>query len=97
MAIPMGKLIRRCLKAAVANGKINSFTSYRPFLYDVSRNWRKQLDATKYKSAENPKYTERQIAGIDVVISELICLQRDGCENLEQLFVDRLKQLYGIK
>lgn len=97
MAIALNKLIRRCLKAAAAQGKINDFSTSRIFLYDVSRDWRRQLDATKYKSSELPDYTQKQVAGIDVIISQLMCLEMDGCDNVEQLFLARIRQLYGIK
>ena len=96
MAITLNKYAIRCEQAAIANGSISHTSSFRTFLYDVSRSWRKEVNATSYKSGEQRKYSERQIAGADVIIDQLLCLQRDGCENIEQLIRDRIRQRFDI-
>lgn len=96
MAITLNKYAIRCEQAAIANGTISPSSSFRTFLYDVSRDWRKQVDSTAFKSSESDRYSERQIAGADVIIDQLLCLQRDGCDNIEQLIRDRMRQRFGI-
>lgn len=96
MAITLNKYAIRCEQAAIANGSISSNSSFRTFLYDVSRSWRKEVDATSYKSEELCMFSERQVAGADVIIDQLLCLQRDGCENIEQLIRDRIRQRFNI-
>lgn len=96
MAITLNKYATMCEKAAIADGSINDDTSYRLFLYDVSRSWRREADAVSFKSMELGDYTERQIAGADVIIDQLLCLKRDGCDQLEQLIRDRMRQRFGI-
>lgn len=96
MAIPLNQYAIQCEKAAIAVGSITSLTSFRKFLYDVSRDWRKQVSSGKLKSKELSKYSERQIAGADVIIDQVLCLRRDGCENIEQLVKDRMRNRFGI-
>ena len=96
MAIPLNKYAIRCEQAAIANGLISANSSFRTFMYDVSRSWRKELDATAYKSDDLSMFSERHVAGADVIIDQLLCLQRDGCENIEQLIRSRIRQRFGI-
>lgn len=97
MAITLNKYAVRCSKAAIANGHITPASSFRTFLYDVSRSWRKEVDATSFRSEELGEYTERHVAGADVIIDQLLCLHRDGCENIEQLIRERMRQRFDIR
>lgn len=96
MAITLNKYAIQCEQAARAIGSISTPSSFRSFLYDVSRSWRKELEATAYKSDELCMFSERQVAGADVIIDQLLCLQRDGCKNIEQLIRDRMRQRFDI-
>lgn len=84
-----------CLQKSVESGHITPDSSYRSLLYDVSRSWRRQADATSFR-ADGARYSQRHIAGADVIIDELLCLQRDGCENIEMLLRERIFQRFGI-
>ena len=96
MAITLNKYARQCERAAIVRGTITRDSSYRPFLYDVSRDWRRQADASAFKSEELNNYSERHVAGADVIIDQLLCLRRDGCENIEKLLRERVRQRFGI-
>lgn len=96
MAITLNKYASRCEQAAIADGSITPYTSFRKFLYDVSRSWRREVDSTAFKSDKHCNFSERHVAGADVIIDQLLCLQRDGCENIEQLIKSRIRHRFGI-
>lgn len=89
MAITLNKIAIRCEREALANGKITADSSARPFLYDISRNWRKLLDSTNYKDGE---WTEKERAASAVILSAITYLQRLGCKDIERLLKDTLER-----
>lgn len=92
MAITLNKSAIRCEEIAIASGKINRDSSDRPILYDISRNWRKLLAATDYKSDNPGPWSEKEEAACDVIVSALTYLQRLGCTNIEQLLRDTIER-----
>ena len=92
MAIPLNKAAVRCEKMAIANGRITPNSSSRPLLYDISRHWRRLLDATGYRSESLSLWSEREVEASEVIISSLAYLQRIGCSNIEQLLKDTMER-----
>lgn len=92
MAIPLNKSAIRCEEIAIAGGRITPNSSARPLLYDISRNWRKLLDATSFKSDNPGPWSEREEAASEVMISTMTYLQRIGCKNIEQLLKDTIER-----
>lgn len=91
MAIPLNKSAIRCEELAIANGSITPTSSARPLLYDISRHWRRLLDATSFKS-DNSSWSEKEEAACEVLISTLAYLKRIGCSNIEQLLKDGIER-----
>ncbi len=92
MAITLNKYAIRCEEIAIAGGKISPNSSARPLLYDISRNWRKLLDATNFKSDNSGEWSEKEESASEVIISTLTYLQRIGCKNIEQLLKDTIER-----
>lgn len=92
MAITLNKCAKQCEEIAIASGKITSNSSARPLLYDISRNWRALLDATRFKSGNPGQWSEREEAACEVIISALSYLQRIGCRNIEKLLKDTIER-----
>lgn len=91
MAITLNKYAVQCEEIAIANGKITPKSSSRPLLYEISRNWRKLLDATTFPG-ETEKWSEKEEAASEVILSALAYLQRIGCKNIEQLLRDTIER-----
>lgn len=92
MAITLNKSAIRCEEIALASGKIAPNSSAQPLLYDISRNWRKLLDASGFKSDNPGPWSEREELASDVIISALAYLRRIGCKNIEQLLKDSMER-----
>lgn len=92
MAITLNKYAIRCEEMAIAGGKITHDSSAQPLLYDISRNWRKLLDATSFKSDDSGAWSEKEEAAGDVIISTVAYLQRIGCRNIEQLLRETIER-----
>ena len=93
MAITLNKKYAiMCEEAAIASGKITPDSSAQPLLYDISRNWRKLLDATKFKSKNPGPWNEKEEAAGEVIISAVTYLQHIGCKNIEQLLIDIIER-----
>ena len=92
MAITLNKCAKQCEDIAIARGKITSNSSARPLLYDISRNLRALLDATRFKSDNPGQWSEREEAACEVIISALSYLQRIGCRNIEKLLKDTIER-----
>lgn len=89
--ITLNKLAKRCLDIAVRKGKINSYTSRHAVIVAISVEWRKLLDASKYRSRHLPDYSEQEEDAAGIIISTLIYLKRIGCKNIEQLIKDKIE------
>lgn len=96
MAITLNKYAVKCEELAIASGKITPNSSATPLLYDISRNWRKLLDATTFKG-ESGEWNEKEEAAGEVIISAVTYLQRIGCNNIEQLLKDTIERLKDVK
>lgn len=92
MAITLNKYAIRCEEIAIAGGKITPNSSAQPLLYDISRNWRKLLDATNFKSDNLGDWSEKEESASEVIVSTLTYLQRIGCKNIEQLLKDTIER-----
>lgn len=92
MAITLNKYAVICEQIALAGGKITENSSARPLLYDISRNWRSLLDSTGFSSGNPEKWSEREEAACEVMISAMTYLQRIGCRNIEQLLKDMIER-----
>lgn len=92
MAITLNKYAARCEQIAIAGGKITPTSSAQPLLYDISRNWRKLLDATNFPENDISDWSEKEEAAGEVIISAITYLQRIGCRNIEQLLRDTVEQ-----
>ena len=92
MAITLNKYAAQCEQIAIAGGKITPTSSAQPLLYDISRNWRKLLDATNFPENETSEWSEKEEAAGEVIISAVTYLQRIGCKNIEKLLKDTIEQ-----
>ncbi|WP_304647425.1 hypothetical protein [uncultured Duncaniella sp.] len=92
MAITLNKSAIRCEKIAIASGKINTKSSARPLLYDISRHWRELLDASRFQGNHAGIWSETEEAAAEVIISTMTYLQRIGCKNIEQLLKDTIER-----
>lgn len=97
MAIPLNKFAARCEELAITRGKITRNSSAQPLLYDISRNWRLLLEATRFKAVGTDQWSEKEEAAVEVIISALAYLRRIGCENIEQLLKDTMERHSGHK
>ena len=94
MAITLNKLAVRCEDIALAQGKITAESSSTPLLYDISRNWRILTEASNFRSL-NGKWSEKEEAAGEVIISAVTYLQNIGCKNIEQLLKDTIERHSG--
>lgn len=92
MAITLNKHAIRCEKMALTSGKITRDSSAGTFLYDISRNWRLLAKATVFKSLTNPKWSEREVAAAEVLVSTITYLQRIGCKDIEKLLKETIER-----
>ena len=88
MAIALNRYAEKCEKAALASGMIGAGSSARPLLYDISRNWRKLIDASAFKSDRLGKWSEKEEFAAELIISAVMFLRRSGCSNIEELVHD---------
>lgn len=95
MAITLNKYAVQCEKIALAEGRITPNSSSRPLLYDISRQWRTLLDATSFPDSSG-KWSEREAAAGEVIVSAVTYLQRIGCANIEQLLRDVIDRRSGL-
>lgn len=91
MAIKLNKYAIRCEEIALASGRITPHSSAQPILYDISRNWRRSLEATRFQ-ADGARWTEKEAVVGEIILSALAYLQRIGCKNIEQLLKDTIEQ-----
>jgi hypothetical protein len=91
MAITLNKIAKKCENIAIVSGRITPLSSPTVSLYDISRNWRSLVDASKYKSADIPEWSEREEEAAGVIIATITYLQRIGCRNIEQLIKDKFE------
>lgn len=89
--ITLNKLAAKCFDIAMHRGKINEYTSGRAFILAISTEWRKLLNATKFRNEHLPKYSEQEEAAADIIISTLTYLRRIGCEDIERLIKDKIE------
>lgn len=92
MAIPLNKIAIRCKEIAIAGGKINSNSSTRTLIYDISRHWRQLLESSGYQSDNPGPWSESEELAAEVMVSALTYLQCVGCKNIEQLLKDTIEQ-----
>lgn len=92
MAITLNKHAIQCEQIALACGKITPLSSPQSSLYDISRCWRRLLDATGFQSANMPGWNEKEEAAAEVMIATLTYLQRIGCSNIEQLLREAIER-----
>lgn len=85
MAIELNAQAALCEKIALAGGSITSLSSSRTSLYDISRQWRKLLEATNFKSENLPGWSEKEELAAETMIATLTYLQRIGCKDIERL------------
>lgn len=90
MAITLNKQALRCVELAIARGKITSESPPRCSIYDISRCWRKLLNATCTPDMDMPQWSEKETAAAEVLIATLTYLHRIGCRNIEQLLRDTI-------
>lgn len=92
MAITLNKHAIQCEQIALAGGIITPLSSPRASIYDISRCWRRLLDATGFPSGNMPGWNEKEEAAAEVIIATLIYLQRIGCSNIEQLLREAIER-----
>lgn len=95
MAITLNKYAVRCEQIAMAEGRITPNSSPRPLLYDISREWRQLLDATSFPDSSG-KWSEKETAAGEVIVTAVTYLQRIGCSNIEQLLRDVIDRRAGL-
>jgi hypothetical protein len=91
MAITLNKLAKKCEEIAIDSGKITPLSSPTVSLYDISAEWRSLVDASKYRSANIPEWSEREEEAAGVIIATITYLKRIGCEDIERLIKDKLE------
>lgn len=92
MAITLNKYAGMCEEIAIAGGKITPNSSATPLLYDISRHWRKLLEATNFQGLDGSPWSEKEEAASEVIISAITYLQRIGCKNIEKLLKDTIER-----
>ena len=92
MALPLKKAALRWDEIALERGRITPESSAQPFLYDISRYWRRAMSATNHKATSSEPWTEKECCVADMILSALGYLHRNGCEHIEQLLKDTLEQ-----
>lgn len=81
----------KCEQLAIVSGKITPLSSPTVSLYDISATWRSLVDATKFKSANIPEWSEQEEEAAGVIIATITYLQRIGCKDIEQLIKDKFE------
>lgn len=94
MAITLNKLAKLCEKMALEQGIITEQSSPQVLLYDISRCWRRLLDATNFQSLELKEWSEKEDIVAELIVSAVTYLQRIKCDNIEKLLKDKIKQLH---
>ena len=92
MASTLNKYAEKCEEIAIAGGRITPNSSATPLLYDISRCWRELRNATNFKSLNNGRWSEKEEAASEVIISAMTYLRRIGCDNIEQLLRDSIER-----
>lgn len=90
----LNKQAARCLEAALANGSITSQSSVRGLLYDISRQWRRLLDATSFASSESRRWSEKEEFAGEVLVSTLTYLEGIGCQDIDDLVEDVISRRF---
>lgn len=94
MAITLNKLAKLCEKMALEQGVITEQSSPQVLLYDISRCWRRLLDATNFQSLNLKGWSEKEDMTAELIVTAVTYLQRVGCDNIERLLKDKIKQLH---
>lgn len=92
MAITLNKYAGLCEEIAIVSGRITPNSSAGPLLYDISRNWRRLLDASGFQSDNPGGWSEKEESAAEVIISALTYLQHLGCKDIEQLLKDTVER-----
>ncbi len=92
MAITLNRQAVRCEEIAVADGRITPMSSARTLVYDISRIWRRLLDASGRPSDNQGQWSEREESAAEVLVATLTYLQHIGCKNIEQLLKDTIER-----
>lgn len=83
------KLIPAIMQKARSCGLIDSGSSSMVAVYQISRYWRELYQrATWYKSDEFDRWNEKEVACARIIISTLLFLSMEKCDNIEQLLMD---------
>lgn len=91
MAITLNKFASQCEKAAIRDGKITKLSSPRISYYQLSVLWRRLGKATKFRS-DHTRWSEQEYMTAELIVGALVYLKRLGCENIESLLKDKIKE-----
>lgn len=80
------------MRNAEANGILTEDSSSMMAVYRISRYWRELFGrATRHRSDILPQWSEKEVAGANIIISALMFLSMEGCKNIEELIKDVVK------
>lgn len=86
------KLLPEIVANAHSSGLITVESSSTVALYQISRRWRKLFQkATQYRSEEVPGWNEKEVEAAKIIISALLFLRMENCEDVEALITDTIK------
>lgn len=92
MAVVLKKLTLRINTSAIASGIITKDTSPTVALYQISRYWRELFErSTRHKSEEFPNWSEKEVSAGKIILSTLLYLSMQRCNNVEKLLNDLLE------
>lgn len=92
MAITLNKYAILCDERANAGGNMTPNTSSRMLLYEISKNWRELMKSSNFKSDRMRAYSEQEDMAGELLLSVLAYLHRIGCNDVERLLKEKLRQ-----
>ncbi|MBD5199432.1 MAG: hypothetical protein HDS83_03480 [Bacteroidales bacterium] len=90
MAITLNRYAALCEKIAIDKGRITDQSSPQPLLYDISRCWRRAINATDFNCEGG--WTEKELVMGELILTTIAYLRRKGCGNIEMLLKDTIER-----
>lgn len=92
MRVSKNNIVKCIMRNAEANGILTEDSSSMMAVYRISRYWRELFGrATRHRSDTLPQWSEKEVAGANIIISALMFLSMEGCKNIEELIKDVVK------
>ena len=96
MALTVNKnIVPDIVTNAQRSGLINQDSSPMVAIYQISRYWRELFQtATPHRSDILPQWSEKEVASAKIIISTLLFLSMEKCEDIEELIKDTVKNQF---